>query len=158
MLYIYAIQNESLVDGPGIRSAIFFSGCPHHCKGCHNPDTWDMKHGTKMSDEEIMEYIKTGDPMDKAGAYGIQGFCARYIEGIEGDESMTYVKVVNTHAQFDAANMYPTESAAVNTRLTATEKLGTNAVHPTNAGKYQIADALLFRALLFLGRAERKEF
>lgn len=57
MLYIYAIQNESLVDGPGIRSAIFFSGCPHHCKGCHNPDTWDMKHGTKMSDEEIIAKV-----------------------------------------------------------------------------------------------------
>ena len=42
-------------------------------------------HFSQMSDSEIMEYIKTGDSMDKAGAYGIQGFCARYIEGIEGD-------------------------------------------------------------------------
>ena len=42
-------------------------------------------HFSEMSDGEIMEYIRTGDPMDKAGAYGIQGFCARYIEGIEGD-------------------------------------------------------------------------
>ncbi len=42
-------------------------------------------HFSEMSDEEILEYIKTGDPMDKAGAYGVQGFCTRYIEGIEGD-------------------------------------------------------------------------
>lgn len=39
----------------------------------------------EMTDEEIREYIATKDPMDKAGAYGIQGFCARYIKGIEGD-------------------------------------------------------------------------
>ncbi len=38
-----------------------------------------------MTEAEISEYVDTGDPMDKAGAYGIQGFCARYISGIEGD-------------------------------------------------------------------------
>ncbi len=42
-------------------------------------------HFAPMSAEEIAEYVATGDPLDKAGAYGIQGFCARYITGIEGD-------------------------------------------------------------------------
>lgn len=38
-----------------------------------------------MTDEQIREYISTGEPMDKAGAYGIQGRFAAYIKGIEGD-------------------------------------------------------------------------
>ena len=38
-----------------------------------------------MTDEEIRDYICTGEPMDKAGAYGIQGKFAAYIKGIEGD-------------------------------------------------------------------------
>lgn len=38
-----------------------------------------------MSDQEILEYAETKDPLDKAGAYGIQGCFARYIQGIEGD-------------------------------------------------------------------------
>lgn len=38
-----------------------------------------------MTEEEIQTYVDTLDPLDKAGAYGIQGFCARYITGIEGD-------------------------------------------------------------------------
>lgn len=38
-----------------------------------------------MTEQEIREYIATGDPMDKAGAYGIQGRFAAYIDRIEGD-------------------------------------------------------------------------
>jgi len=40
---------------------------------------------TELSDEEIRAYIATGEPMDKAGAYGIQGFGAKLVEGINGD-------------------------------------------------------------------------
>lgn len=42
-------------------------------------------HFCPMTEEQIREYVTTGDPMDKAGSYGIQGICARYIRGIEGD-------------------------------------------------------------------------
>jgi len=37
-----------------------------------------------VTDEELWEYIRTGDPMDKAGAYGIQGEFARHVSGIKG--------------------------------------------------------------------------
>lgn len=40
-----------------------------------------------MSEEEITAYVKTGEPLDKAGAYGIQGSFAAYIQGINGDYS-----------------------------------------------------------------------
>ena len=42
-------------------------------------------HFCPMTEAQIREYVAAGDPMDKAGSYGIQGFCARYIRGIEGD-------------------------------------------------------------------------
>lgn len=38
-----------------------------------------------MTEQEIADYVATGEPMDKAGAYGIQGKCAAFIKGIEGD-------------------------------------------------------------------------
>ncbi len=37
-----------------------------------------------LSDEEIAAYIATGEPMDKAGAYGIQGLAAKWIPRVEG--------------------------------------------------------------------------
>ena len=42
-------------------------------------------HVHEMSEEEIRAYIATGDPMDKAGAYAIQGLCAKFIKEIKGD-------------------------------------------------------------------------
>jgi septum formation protein len=39
---------------------------------------------SSMTDDEIRDYILTGEPMDKAGAYGIQGYGGKYISGIEG--------------------------------------------------------------------------
>ena len=39
----------------------------------------------ELSDEEIAAYVKTGEPLDKAGAYGIQGKASVFVEGIKGD-------------------------------------------------------------------------
>jgi septum formation protein len=47
-------------------------------------ETTEVKFAA-MSDDEIAWYVSTGEPMDKAGAYAIQGFGARFIEGIKGD-------------------------------------------------------------------------
>ncbi len=38
-----------------------------------------------MTEEQIRDYVASGEPMDKAGAYGIQGLFAAYVSGIEGD-------------------------------------------------------------------------
>ncbi|MEH7399726.1 Maf family protein [Gottfriedia acidiceleris] len=40
---------------------------------------------SELSDQEIMDYINTNEPMDKAGSYGIQGFGGTFVEKIDGD-------------------------------------------------------------------------
>ena len=59
MLDLAGIVNDSIVDGPGIRMTVFAQGCPHHCQGCHNPETWTFGCGTPMEEERILEIVRT---------------------------------------------------------------------------------------------------
>ena len=52
------LQSDSIVDGEGIRTVIWTQGCPHHCKGCHNPTTHDFEGGALIEVEEIIEELK----------------------------------------------------------------------------------------------------
>lgn len=53
MTRIAGIINNSVVDGPGLRTAIFFSGCRRHCKGCHNPEAQDFNYGKEYTEDDI---------------------------------------------------------------------------------------------------------
>ena len=56
---IYGLVQDSIVDGPGFRFSCFVQGCPHHCPGCHNPDSHDPQGGREMSVEDVVrEMVK----------------------------------------------------------------------------------------------------
>ncbi len=61
MISVLSIVHDTMVDGPGFRTSIYCAGCPNHCPECHNPQSWDINHGTMTSTEEIMKEIM-GDP------------------------------------------------------------------------------------------------
>ncbi|MBR1422486.1 MAG: anaerobic ribonucleoside-triphosphate reductase activating protein [Ruminococcus sp.] len=66
---------ESIVDGPGIRYALFVQGCPHHCEGCHNPETWSFDGGELIDTDTLFEEI-TSDPLLDGVTYsGGEPFC-----------------------------------------------------------------------------------
>jgi anaerobic ribonucleoside-triphosphate reductase activating protein len=55
---ISGIVKESTVDGPGFRYVVFTQGCPHHCKGCHNPQTHSFDGGSYIDIDTILEDVK----------------------------------------------------------------------------------------------------
>ena len=57
-LRVAGFVKESIVDGPGIRFVIFAQGCVHHCKGCHNPQTFNINGGSEVEINTIIEDIK----------------------------------------------------------------------------------------------------
>lgn len=66
-------MEDTTVDGPGFRTSVYSSGCPHHCPGCHNPQSWNISNGQPVDIEDILKVIlddpfadvtfSGGDPM-----------------------------------------------------------------------------------------------
>ena len=73
------VQADSCVDGQGLRAVVWTQGCPHHCPGCHNPQTWNQQDGAlvpvnfvKRRIDELKYHdgltFSGGDPMIQAAA------------------------------------------------------------------------------------------
>lgn len=92
-LRIASIIDESIVDGPGLRLVVFCQGCPHHCPGCHNPETHDPAAGYWLDLESILERYREnpllagitfsgGEPFAQAESLALM---ARAIHDLGGD-------------------------------------------------------------------------
>jgi anaerobic ribonucleoside-triphosphate reductase activating protein len=53
-----SIAEGTSVDGPGLRTSIYFAGCRHHCEGCHNPQSWDINNGKPVTIDELLAVIR----------------------------------------------------------------------------------------------------
>ena len=57
--YINKIETFGLVDGPGIRTVVFFQGCNLRCKFCHNPESWNNKEGNYTVDDLFNKILRS---------------------------------------------------------------------------------------------------
>ena len=85
--YVHSIETAATLDGPGIRFAVFLSGCHFRCLYCHNPDTWKLKHGLHVTVDDMMEEIER-----------YADFLIRYGGGVtlSGGEVMVQAEFVET--------------------------------------------------------------
>lgn len=68
--FIDSIETFGLVDGPGIRTVVFLSGCQLRCLYCHNPEMWQMK-GAQMTSDELLKKILRNKPYFKRNHGGV---------------------------------------------------------------------------------------
>src|SRR5690625_4020447 len=68
---IHSVETYGTVDGPGIRYVLFMQGCLLRCQFCHNPDTWKMGDGEKITVDEIVADIKDYLPFFQSSNGGV---------------------------------------------------------------------------------------
>ena len=56
------IKNNDIADGLGVRVALFVSGCPIHCEGCHNKEAWDYNYGKPFTKDTVENILKMCEP------------------------------------------------------------------------------------------------
>lgn len=71
---LFGTANDSIVDGPGIRYAVFTQGCPHNCEGCHNPKSHNSDGGYWEDTENIINTIKKNPLLDGVTLSGGEPF------------------------------------------------------------------------------------
>lgn len=52
------IEHDNIVNGDGLRAVLWTQGCPNHCKGCQNPETWDYETGMLVPIKDVLEELK----------------------------------------------------------------------------------------------------
>lgn len=66
---------DSIVDGPGLRFVVFTQGCPHHCDGCHNPETHDFTGGKVTTTDALFEQCMENPLCSGVTFSGGEPFC-----------------------------------------------------------------------------------
>ena len=61
MLRWSAIRKQDIANGPGTRVSIWVQGCPFHCKGCFNPETWNPDAGHVLGPKVLKQFLDFGN-------------------------------------------------------------------------------------------------
>lgn len=83
MIRVAGINGNDVVNGKGVSVSLFLQGCHFHCKGCHNPETWDPNGGEAWDWNDLINHI-----VELISANGIQ----RNLSILGGEPFDTYDK------------------------------------------------------------------
>ena len=79
------IKNNDIVNGIGITLSVWTQGCPHHCKGCFNKETWTFNEGNEFTNDDLNYIISNIDSFNVKRNLSILGgepLCPENVEGV----------------------------------------------------------------------------
>ena len=81
------VEPNDMANGEGVCVSVFLQGCPHHCPGCHNPETWSFDGGEKYVIEDaidgILKLIRANNIQRNLSILGGEPLCPENIEFTE---------------------------------------------------------------------------
>lgn len=85
MRYTEVKLNDIVNSNGGINISIWTQGCPHHCKGCFNPETWGFNGGMEFTEEQenyILDNINAFNVSRNLSILGGEPLCPQNVEGV----------------------------------------------------------------------------
>lgn len=79
------IKDNDIANGLGVTMSLWTQGCPHHCKGCFNGETWDFDAGEEFEDsdlEYILENINKNNVHRDLSILGGEPLCPENVDGV----------------------------------------------------------------------------
>ena len=79
------IKDNDIANGEGIVMSLWTQGCPHHCKGCFNLETWDFDSGKEFKEEDkeyILQNIDKNNIKRNLSILGGEPLCKQNIQGV----------------------------------------------------------------------------
>ena len=89
MIRVAGINGNDFINGEGVSVSLFLQGCPFHCQGCHNPETWDPNGGDAWDWNDLINHI-----IELISANGVQ----RNLSILGGEPLDTYDKREFVHS------------------------------------------------------------
>ncbi len=145
---IHSIETMAAVDGPGLRFAVFFQGCPQRCIYCHNPDTWNVLGGQEMTAEEIVrKAVRYRSYFGETGGVTVTGG-EPFMQSEFLTELLKKCKEENIHTAVDTCGFYLDDK--VKEALSYTDLVMLDIKHTNKESFEKITKQDIARPLAFL--------
>ena len=122
-LKIAGTVDDSVVDGEGYRFTIFTQGCPHHCAGCHNPQTQPLTGGKLADTTELLQQILENPLLDGVTFSGGEPFLQAKALALLGRELKDRGLNITVYTGYTLEELQAMADAAVEALLAVTDVL-----------------------------------